>query len=83
MDKPTAKYDWHFFGRVALKTGLLFLLCNLLFALTLPLEPLGRLSLYNALFPGRERLPYGENPAVVETDKWYISDLASLPASTR
>ena len=25
----------------------------------------------------------GENPAVVETDKWYISDLASLPASTR
>lgn len=24
----------------------------------------------------------GENPAVVETDKWYISDLASLPAST-
>lgn len=25
----------------------------------------------------------GENPAVVETDKWYIADLGSLPASTR
>ncbi len=25
----------------------------------------------------------GENPAVVETDKWYIEDLASLPAATR
>ncbi len=25
----------------------------------------------------------GENPAVVSTDKWYIEDLASLPASTR
>lgn len=25
----------------------------------------------------------GENPAIVETDKWYIADLASLPASTR
>lgn len=25
----------------------------------------------------------GENPAVVETEKWYISDLASLPSSTR
>ena len=25
----------------------------------------------------------GENPAVVEADKWYISDLASLPSSTR
>jgi hypothetical protein len=24
----------------------------------------------------------GENPAIVETDKWYIADLASLPAST-
>lgn len=25
----------------------------------------------------------GENPAIVETDKWYIDDLASLPSSTR
>lgn len=25
----------------------------------------------------------GENPAVVETDKWYIADLGSLPQSTR
>ncbi|MGD9784697.1 MAG: hypothetical protein AB7E80_01470 [Hyphomicrobiaceae bacterium] len=25
----------------------------------------------------------GENPAIVEADKWYIADLASLPASTR
>jgi hypothetical protein len=25
----------------------------------------------------------GENPAIVETEKWYIEDLASLPASTR
>lgn len=25
----------------------------------------------------------GENPAVVETEKWYIADLASLPAATR
>ena len=25
----------------------------------------------------------GENPAIVETENWYIADLASLPASTR
>lgn len=25
----------------------------------------------------------GENPAIVETEKWYIDDLASLPASTQ
>ena len=35
----------------------------LLFAAFLPLEGLGRLSLYNWLLPGRQRLPYGENPA--------------------
>ena len=75
MDKPTVIYNWHFFGRVVLKTGLLFLLCNLLFALTLPLEPLGRLSLYNVIFPGRERLPYGENTAVA-----YNLSLFNIPA---
>ncbi len=74
-DKPAIAYNWPFFGRVALKTGLLFLLCNLLFALTLPLEPLGRLSLYNVLFPGRERLPYGENTAVA-----YNLSLFNIPA---
>ncbi len=25
----------------------------------------------------------GENPAIVETEKWYIDDLASLPSSTK
>lgn len=25
----------------------------------------------------------GENPAIVETEKWYIADLGSLPSSTR
>ena len=25
----------------------------------------------------------GENPAIVDADKWYIEDLANLPASTR
>lgn len=25
----------------------------------------------------------GENPAIVETEKWYIADLGSLPAATR
>lgn len=25
----------------------------------------------------------GENPAIVDTEKWYISDLANLPSSTR
>ena len=44
---------------VLLKAALLFVLLNFAFGL-LPDLPLGKLSLYNSLFPGRERLPYGE-----------------------
>ena len=47
--------------RILGKAVLLFLLFNLLFALS-PAR-LGPISLYNTLFPGRLRLPYGENPA--------------------
>jgi hypothetical protein len=49
--------------RIILKTAALFLLFNLLFAFTNPLEALGAMSLYNGAVPGRTRLPYGENPA--------------------
>jgi lysophospholipase L1-like esterase len=55
--------SWRTIGRVLLKTAVLFLLLNALFAWLYPLEALGRVSLYNGLLPGRERLPYGENPA--------------------
>ena len=55
--------NWQGIGRVLLKTAVLFLLFNAIFALLNPVEALGRLSLYNWLLPGRERLPYGENPA--------------------
>jgi hypothetical protein len=73
--KAQQHYDWRFFSRVALKTGLLFLLCNLLFAITWPLETVGHLSLYNVVYPGRERLPYGENTAVA-----YNLSLFNVPA---
>ncbi len=49
--------------RVLLKAGLLFVVLNLLFAWADPLPLLGRISVYNTLVPGRERLPFGENPA--------------------
>lgn len=48
--------------RIALKTLALFVLFNLLFVLLNPATWLGKLSLYNHLFPGRPRLPWGENP---------------------
>ena len=46
---------------VLLKALLLFALFNFAF-LWLPHVPLGKFSLYNSVFPGRERLPYGEVP---------------------
>ena len=67
--------NWGVIGRVLGKTAVLFLLLNLLFAWALPLEGLGRLSLYNWLLPGRERLPYGENPAAS-----YNLSLYNIPA---
>ncbi|MCZ7550999.1 MAG: hypothetical protein B6D39_11760 [Anaerolineae bacterium UTCFX2] len=61
--------------RVLLKTALLFLIVNLLFALFYPMDTLGKASLYNRLFPGRTRLPYGDNP-----DKAYNLSLFNLEA---
>src|SRR5512134_1174388 len=42
-----------------LKTTILFVLFNFAFV-SLQDVPLGKYSLYNSVFPGRERLPYGE-----------------------
>ncbi len=46
---------------VFLKAILLFGLFNFAFPLLQPIHP-GKLSLYNSVFPGRERLPYGDVP---------------------
>jgi len=40
----------------------LFFVVNGFFALIYPLPTLSRISAYNSLFPGRKRLPYGDNP---------------------
>jgi len=66
---------WGFARRVAVKAAILFVLCNLIYAALNPIEMLGRVSLYNTLLPGRERLPYGENP-----DQSYSLSLNNIPA---
>ena len=45
---------------ILIKGLLLFVLFNLVIAAWQP--GIGQFSLYNALYPGRERLPFGENP---------------------
>lgn len=67
--------NWRFALRVVVKAALLFVLINVLFALLRPLDALGRLSLYNTAIPGRDRLPYGENPA-----QSYNLSLFNIPA---
>ena len=47
---------------VLFKTAILFILANLIFAVFYPLPAIGKFSAYNHLFPGRQRLPYGDNP---------------------
>jgi hypothetical protein len=58
--------DKHFIRNVLLKALGLFIILNLLYMALDPLDAaswLGRISAYNLLLPGRERLPFGENPA--------------------
>jgi hypothetical protein len=75
MTSSSPSVTWGLFLRVTVKVALLFILCNLLFAVSTPLEALGTVSLYNTLLPGRERLPYGEQP----TQSYNLS-LYNIPA---
>ena len=56
------RYTWGFALRVLVKAALLFALLNALAALVDLPAVLGRISIYNTLVAGRERLPYGERP---------------------
>lgn len=61
LTRPT--YNWVFVRRVLIKTALLVVVVNMLYMLLNPLPYLSRLTLYNSLFAGRERLPFSElNP---------------------
>jgi hypothetical protein len=46
-----------------LRVLVFFVVLNALFALANPVPALGNVSLYNSVFPGRQRLPYGDDPA--------------------
>lgn len=67
-----------FLRNVFLKALALFILFNLLWAAFNP-SGLGKFSLYNTLFKGRERMPFGENPA--ESYNLSLYDLDAMLAS--
>lgn len=66
--------------RLAVKTLLIFVVLNLLFAWLNP--PVERLSLYNHLFPGRTRFPYGlgqRTTSITDIDSLFASHEISAP----
>jgi len=58
-----AVYTRKFVIRVVLKASALFVFVNVFWVIAQPMQLLNQLTLYNTLFPGRERLPYSDNPA--------------------
>jgi len=60
-DAPQDQPVGPFLRNVILKAILLLAIFSLGFAWADPIQSLGRISLYNRLFPGRLRLPFGED----------------------
>ena len=77
--KPKPKSEARFLIAVLLKALLLLVVIGGLILLLNPSRSLGRISLYNNLFPGRERFPHGENPQ--RSYNMTINDLDAMFAS--
>ncbi len=75
----TQKSSGKFVRNVLIKGTLLFLIVNFAVALIPIGSSLGKLSLYNLLWPGRQRLPFGENPK--EAYNLSLYDLNAMFAS--
>ena len=62
ITKASQESELYFGIRVVTKALVLFLIANMLFSVLHPTDSIGRVSVYNMLFPGRQRLPYGDDP---------------------
>ena len=62
LTKPGKSYNWRFVRSVLLKTIVLLIALNLGYALLQPLPWLSRITFYNSVLPGRDRLPFARNP---------------------
>jgi hypothetical protein len=76
---PKAASAGRFMRNILAKAIFLFFLFNLGFACLNPIPCVGRISLYNHLFPGRLRLPFGEdfetsyNISILQLDAMFAS----------
>ncbi|MBI9050460.1 MAG: SGNH/GDSL hydrolase family protein [Anaerolineaceae bacterium] len=75
----TEKTGWRLISNVLIKALLLFVAVNLLWMVVFPNAAIGKLSLYNRLWPGRERLPFGED--INQSYNLSLSNLDAMFAS--
>ncbi len=71
--------NWKFIRNILIKALVLFVVFNLVVIAFSPFSGLGKLSLYNLVFPGRQRFPFGEVPQ--QTYSFTINDLDALFSS--
>ena len=74
-----AERGWKFARNVILKTLALLVVFLLILVMLNPLVGLDKVSLYNFIFPGRLRFPFGEDPQV--SYNLTINDLDAMFAS--
>ncbi len=77
--QPEKKRTANFIRNVLIKGSLLFLILNFSLCLIPSGANLGHVSLYNLVFPGRARLPFGENPT--EAYNLSLYDIEAMFAS--
>lgn len=83
-ESSVANSSWRGIARLLLKAALLFIAANVLFALAYPEGFTTPLTVYNGLLPGRERLPYGEDPrsynlSITDLDAMFASHIINAP----
>jgi hypothetical protein len=79
--KPQRPYNRRFVVNVIVKAIMLFAVANLVYIVFDPLPFLSRITLYNNLLPGRDRLAYADNPT--EAYNISLARLEGLFASHR
>lgn len=83
LTKP--QYNWRFVRNVLVKAIVLFVFLNVLYVLLNPLPWLSKLTMYNSLIPGRERLPYADDPrasynvSLTQIEAMFSSHVISQP----
>ncbi|MGB9672936.1 MAG: hypothetical protein ACPL3P_02275, partial [Anaerolineales bacterium] len=79
------KFSWK---KIILKAFILFLIFNMIYIPLIRSTSIEKISLYNLIFPGRLRLPYGDDPStsynmtILNLDAMFASHIIDKSAKT-